>query len=343
MIAFGAGGAVSDFITDAFSAIFISMIDHAVYTLLAFCYEVWTYLSKIDLFGAGSAGRIIYDNFTKTIYSMLAIVMVFIFSYRLLMRIMDPDGSYSPQTSPSKFIKGIIFSIVLVIVAPLIFKYMSMFQFHVVDENTIPAMILGENGGNDIINGGKQLSMITLMSFYHPQNMTYADFVVLNEEDANGNLVRKEVSSCDDIIDTHSGDQGVVAEWGEAMMDWCKSDDLTPHKILWNKDLRKSIPDEGGAEYYWVVCTAAGCLVIYFLVCYCIAVGTRAVRLGFLEIIAPIPIMLRMFGRDKFFKPWFDEIKKTYLELFIRIAIIAFVIYLCTLIPTFIDVIIQAI
>ena len=52
--------------------------------------------------------------------------------------------------------------------------------------------------------------------------------------------------------------------------------------------------------------------------------------------------MLRMFGRDKFFKPWFDEIKKTYLELFIRIAIIAFVIYLCTLIPTFIDVIIQA-
>jgi hypothetical protein len=46
-----------------------------------------------------------------------------------------------------------------------------------------------------------------------------------------------------------------------------------------------------------------------------------------------------MFGKDKFYEPWFKEMKKTYLELFIRIAIIAFVIKLCTMVPIFIGMI----
>ena len=335
MLAFGFS--VSDFITDAFSAIFISLLDNGVYALLAYVYRIWVGLTKLDLFGGSEAGMEIYNTFTKNIYRIISIVMIFIFSYRLLMRVMDPDGSYSPKESAWSFIKRIIFSVILVIVCPLIFRYMSAFQYHVVSDDTIPKMILNldneGNGNNHLLDNGKQLAMITLMSFYHPYETSYDTFVV-----------NTGAATCDEVI----VDEGNLAndtqkDWREAMYEWCDDTNaITPNKILWNRELRKTIGDEDGCEYYWVICTACGCVIIYFLIQYSIAIGTRAVRLGFLEIVAPVPLLLRMFGPEKFFQPWFKEIKKTYLELFIRIAIISFVIFLCTLVPMFIQMIAAA-
>ena len=327
MLAFGFS--VSDFITDAFSAIFISMLDNAVYTILAYTYRIWVGLTKLDIFGGSEAGQALYDGFTSRIYTAIGIIMVFIFAYRLLMYIMDPDGSYLKGEKSAGFIRKIVFSIILVIVAPLLFRYMSIFQYHVVSNGTITNIVMGTTGGNEKLDGGKQLAMITLMGFYHPYDTTYNTFVV----DQTADTCRGG------IIQDPSSFQNVTKQlWAEAMVTWCE-EGYTPNKILWNGDIRKSIGDDGGSEYYWIVCTACGVLVVYFLIQYCIAIGTRTVRLAFLEIIAPIPILLRMFGPDKYFKPWFDEMKKTYLELFVRIAIISFVIYLCTLIPTFIELI----
>ena len=334
MLAFGLS--ISDFVTDCFSKIFISLLDNGVYALLAYIYRIWVAICKLDLFGGSDAGKEIYDTFTKNIYRIISIVMIFIFSYRLLMKVIDPEGEGKNQPESAwSFIKRIITSIVFVIVAPLIFRYMSAFQYHVVSDDSIPKLILNINDNNNgennhLLDNGKQLAMITLMSFYHPYETSYDTFVV-----------NSGAATCDEAIVAESEMKtDAQVSWREAMYDWC--DDtaaITPNKILWNAEIRKTIGETDGCEYYWVICTACGCLVIYFLIQYSIAVGTRAVRLGFLEIVAPVPLLMRMFNEEKFFKPWFDEIKKTYLELFMRIAIIAFVIFLCTMVPLFIDMI----
>ena len=329
MLAFGFS--VSDFITDAFSAIFISMLDNAVYAILAYTYRIWIAITKLDIFGGSDAGKLLYDGFSSRIYTAIGIIMVFIFGYRLLMYIMDPDGSYSSKVKSSAFIRKILFSIILVIVAPLLFRYMAIFQYHVVSNGTITNIVLGADGAGEKLDSGKQLAMVTMMGFYHPYGTTYNTFVVDQSSDTCRGGVIKDPSSFTNVTQQL---------WAEAMVSWCEDEDaITPNKILWNSDIRKSIGDEGGSEYFWVICTPWGVIVIYFLIQYCIAVGTRAVRLAFLELIAPVPILLRMFDESKFFNPWLDEMKKTYLELFVRIAIISFVIYLCTLVPTFIDLI----
>jgi len=332
--------------------IFINTLDNAVYTILAVTYRIWVGITKLDLFGGSEAGKELYDAFTGRIYAIISIAMIFIFAYRLILYILDPDGKYAPSTKSSQLIKRTILSVVLVIIAPVIFKYMGAFQYHVVSNNTIPNIILGTEGGNRYIDNGKQLAMITLMGFYHPKNTSYNTFVHNVELPENGDISEvcdKIIVPADQLGDGCEGKAGtngnstVCGAWREAMWSWCNDEKaITPNRLLVNKDIRKSIGDDEGAEYLWIICTAGGCLVIYFLVSYCISIGTRAVRLGFLEIIAPIPIMLRMFDPDKNFKPWMDEMKKTYLELFLRIAIIAFVIYMCTLVPTFIEIIASA-
>jgi hypothetical protein len=321
MLAFGD----LSFVNDALSFILVQLVDGIVYKLLAYIYNIYVALTKLDLFAAGTAGETIYENFTKTIYTTIAIVMIFIFAYRLLMYIMDPDGSYMPTLKTSKFIKGIVISVIFVIVAPVIFRYMSIFQFHVVSDNTIPKIVLGEDSGVDFINPGKQLSMLTLMSFYHPYDYTYSDFV------------SSDSKSCDDI-GSGLGSDKLTDQWTNDMKQWCNADDFKVSYITSDKDIRKAIGDN--VEYFWLICTICGGLVIYFMLSYAISVGTRAIKLGVLEMIAPIPILLRMFDdKTKFFDPWFNEIKKTYLELFIRIGMISLVIKLCTLVPEFIGLI----
>ena len=327
MLAFGS----NSFITEALSLIFIRFIDYCVYSLLAYTYNIYVGLTKLDLFGGNNeAAKALYNNFSSQIYRTIAVIMIFIFAYRLLLYIMDPDGSKMPDVKTSKFIKGILFSVVLVIVMPVIFKYMGMFQYHVVSEDTIPNIILDTNATS--INSGKQLAMITLMGFYHPYGTKYNTCV--NATDA---------TECSQIINMQSGDE-IKERWSERMLEWCESDGYAPTELLGDEELRKAIGDDetaAGVEYFWVICTACGVLVIYFILMYAIAVGTRAVRLGVLQLIAPIPILLRMFDK-KYYDPWFAEIKKTYLELFMRIAIIAFTIKVCTMVPIFIDIIFGA-
>ena len=67
MLAFGFS--VGDFITDAFSMIFINMLDNAVYTILAVTYRIWVGITKLDLFGGSEAGKELYDAFTGRIYA----------------------------------------------------------------------------------------------------------------------------------------------------------------------------------------------------------------------------------------------------------------------------------
>ena len=42
------------------------------------------------------------------------------------------------------------------------------FQFHVLENGTIPAIIMGTNGQNSNNDPGKNVSMMVLVSFFHP-------------------------------------------------------------------------------------------------------------------------------------------------------------------------------
>ena len=336
-------GSIASYVQDAFATIFIGLLDDGVYQILAVTYRIWVGITKLDLFGGSEAGERIYDEFSSRVYTVIAIVMVFIFAYRLLLYILDPGGKYMPKEKSGSLIKKMAFSIVLVILAPIIFKYLSVFQYHVVANNTIPSIVLGVEGGNRYLDNGKQITMITLMAFYHPMDTNYNTFVhntVAGDENLSiSQACDQIIVPVDDLKDGCSTTTDACRKWREHMYDWCTDETaLSPHKILHDGDLRNVIGDGNGTEYFWIICTACGCAIIYFLVTYCISVGTRAVRLGFLEIIAPIPILLRSLNK-KYWDNWFAEMKKTYLELFLRIAIISFVIYMCTLVPTFIEMI----
>jgi len=95
-------------------------------------------------------------------------------------------------------------------------------------------------------------------------------------------------------------------------------------------------------NYKWGVSTIVGVAVLYFLIMFCIDVAIRSVKLGFLEMIAPIPIISYCdpkSGKDGMFKKWIDMLWKTYIELFLRLFALYFGIYVISVVGTFRDVV----
>ncbi|MBO5095523.1 MAG: hypothetical protein J6B98_01445 [Bacilli bacterium] len=87
-------------------------------------------------------------------------------------------------------------------------------------------------------------------------------------------------------------------------------------------------------EYYWFLSTVAGVVIALLLISFCFDVALRSIKLGFLQMIAPIPIISRIDPKkgNEIFNKWVKNCISTYLDLFIRLAGIFFAIYIIKLI-----------
>lgn len=91
-------------------------------------------------------------------------------------------------------------------------------------------------------------------------------------------------------------------------------------------------------SYMPLISTVVGVIALYMLVLFCIDIAVRSIKLGFLQMIAPIPIISYIdpkSGKDGMFKKWTGMCVKTYLDLFIRLFALFFGIYIISLIGTF--------
>jgi len=84
----------------------------------------------------------------------------------------------------------------------------------------------------------------------------------------------------------------------------------------------------GEIVYIPIVSTICGLILLYLIFSFCLDLGIRAVKLAFYQLIAPIPIMLRMLpNNDKAFSNWIKVTTTTYLEVFVRLIIIYVVVF----------------
>ena len=329
------------FITRTLGDIFIRLFDTVAYTLVSVSYRIFLAVSELDLFGGGTAGATLYEMFTKKMYLVLSVVMLFIFAYELILLLINPDGDGTKKTTG--LLKDFVISIALVVVLPVVFKYMMVFQLHVIKNNTIGALVLGTapTSSNTAETAyGDSIGMVILMAFYHPQGAGYESFFETTGEFKG---IDQAVADCEA---GGEASHDTCQSWAEALDKWntkMQNSGLVfagLNDITQNSGLIKTLGDSDGSEYMWILCTGCGILVAWFFISYAIDLGTRAVKLGVLEIISPIPVMFNAIPKmKKSFETWKGELIKTYVELFIRLAIIFFIVKLCTLVPEFVEII----
>ncbi len=94
---------------------------------------------------------------------------------------------------------------------------------------------------------------------------------------------------------------------------------------------------ENEITYHYLISSIVGLVVVYILAIYCIDLGVRVVKLAFYEIIAPIPIFLKIIPKqEKIFSNWLKAVLSTYFEVFMRMFILYLGVFFISYIPSII-------
>ena len=96
----------------------------------------------------------------------------------------------------------------------------------------------------------------------------------------------------------------------------------------------------GEVNYYFFIAPAAGLFVLFVLLQYCLDMALRLVKLAVYEVIAPIPIFARIMPNEqskKVFSNWLKATISTFTEVFIRIAILYFAVFLISTVTSSLD------
>lgn len=298
------GSIIGNWVSNAFYGILLT-IDYVIYLSINICYQLFEVVSKVEVFSTENVGVI-----SRRIYTIIGIVMLFVFAYNIILAIVDPDSLSKGEKSVKNIVQNTIISIVLVTLFPLICEYMQIFQNHIIENNTIGNLIMGstasDSGENGQTKGALNVSVTIFTAFYHPIDENKEPVTLTECESSSVKLCSRYKEMAD------NAKNGIGGLWN----------------FMHDEDLKDGIYDDD-MEYLFPLSTIAGVVAAYLFLSFSLDLGVRAAKLGALKLIAPIPIFLRITKpKGGQFDKWFSEFTKTYLQVFERIVIINFAMLL---------------
>lgn len=299
---------------------FFGWIDSIIYGLVDGEYKTFINISQLTLLDNQA-----FDVFAQRVYTLIGIFMLFKLAFSLLEMLVSPDVLTDKNKGLGKIVQRVLISLILIVSTPFIFNYAFKIQNVVLGQNILANIILG--GGyetaevseddaqttiqNTYSNGGKLMGFSVLNAFLSPKYTALA-------------YPESEAQAAKDVLGEDLYNKAYVP-----YLEARKSTDI--NKLL---DL-KNVKNDGEYvfNYSFFVSTLAGAFVAWIMLTFCIDIGVRMVKLTFLQLIAPIPILSYIDPKTtKVFSSWTKECVKTYLDVFLRLLIIYFVIFILSII-----------
>lgn len=291
-------------------------LDSAVYSFISFIYQIILVLAGTNIFEDTS----VIDGFVSRVYVIIGVVMLFLLAYSLLRALINPDEAFKGKNPPQKVILNVITSVVLIAFVPTIFSIAMGFQNSVLEQGTLAGIIMGSDGASEdaqtIQDGGFNIASGVFQAFFHP-NTDYCQYFVNSMPNGENAGENPDSGNCTELM---------VLDNSISYSDFWESL-KTANSFSRLPSLNKDIIDK--IEYTWLISTAVGVFVVIVLVSYCVDIAIRAIKLAAYQLIAPIPILARLLPNEngnKVFSNWVKACISTYLEVFIRLGILFFVV-----------------
>lgn len=287
------------------------LIDGIVYFLVA---------QLFDLYGVLAGSQILSNEFISKVaermYVVIGIFMLFVVTYSLLKALVNPDN----VKDTGKMATNIIISIVLLSVVPTIFFYARELQSIIVKDNIIGRLVLEDKDVN-FASEGNNIALTMLDAFLKiPDDAT-------GEEDMTIWSNPLKIARAGAIFLISGGENRGIPTWG----DFKNSINEGNYAAFLSLGLFADVASGEDATYIPIISTICGGFMIYCLISFCLDLGVRVIKLGFYQIIAPIPIMMRLIPNKKnVFDNWVKATLATYMEVFIRLFVMVLVVFLAS-------------
>ncbi len=288
------------------------LIDGIVYFFVAQLFTIYNALAT---------SQILQNDFIEKVanrfYIVIGICMLFFVTYSLLKSLVNPDNI----KDSSKLAINIIISLVLLSIVPTIFYYARELQTFIVKDNIIGQIILKDEKVA-FTKEGTEISLMILESF------------LTIPEDAQGEKNAPWLVTPDPVVNSIQTVNLIFSifrntpTWGELTSEISAGKYGNFLKIgYW----AETVVDSENAHYIPIISTICGGFLLYCLLSFCLDLGIRVFKLGFYQIIAPIPILLRIVPNKKsVFDNWVKATLATYLEVFIRIFVMLLTVFIAS-------------
>lgn len=305
-------------------------IDKVVIWLIESLYDLIFQISSVQVFDNASLAA-----FANRITVILSIFMIFKLSLSFLNYIVNPDAMTDKSKGFSKLIQNIAVALVLLVSYQFLFDKAMELQQKIVDNNTIPKLIIGSVGKN--VKNSSTISFPLFSAFVVPNN----DILYSTSTDPNLTGCRsysryiegsKPSATCDlwgaGYQDNVATDNSTVGTNTNTQMDYIVEHQDT--NALLDFLLRIKKGDIFAFDYKFIISTICGAFAALVLLSFCMDVAVRIIKLYFLRLIAPIPIIsyIDPIKGEGIFKKWLSNVGKTYADLFIRLIAIFFAIFI---------------
>ena len=303
---------VSDAIRQALRTL-MGRLAALIYTMIEYLYNVFIYISRAE---------ILDNEFIQSIYQkvgmILGIFMIFKLVFSLIQSLIDPDKFADKKSGYAAIIQRSVIAIVLLGITPSLFREAFKLQNLIVggknSDNVIYKLIAGKSpiGLDDM---GRELSSDLYFSFYTDEEYPYYDQGI-NDTIPDSN---------DELNDNEYKDRFVTENY-DHIVEQVKNKEMSFDDTVDYLSLKYF--NKYRIEFNEILSIGLGIIVAWMLITYCIQAGARVIQLAYLQLIAPVPILSYISDPDGAFKKWIKQCTTTFLDLFIRLAIIYFVMTL---------------
>ena len=280
-----------------------------VYGLIVLAFNLFTEVSQLDILSADKVNGI-YQRLTM----IITIVMVFYITFEFIKYVISPDTISDKEKGAGKVVARIVTAILLIAFVPTIFSWGYKIQQRILDTNVIPVVVFGQKNW-DFKSAGSNFAGNVFSAFYRAN--------------CDSKTTEKECTAARAIVGRNIAkfkeDKGMLALGGAVATD------------IWNS-LKSIGTGKKLIQFDGLLALVFGCFTLYVLFSYVLDLGTRYIQLLFLQIIAPVAIISSITPqKDSMLKKWAKQCSTTYLDVFIRLAIIYFMLLIVSVLGSSLD------
>ena len=332
-------------------------IDGVLYSLLDNAYDLVIKLSTAELLKHSTI-----KSLTGNLYIIFGVVAFFRLAMLLVNSIIDPEKLNEKGKGLSNIFFRVVGMVILLAVTPFLFEKSYDLQEKIVgadaSKNIIFKTILGNNANiasPKNSNAGKALQNIALSSL-----ITIDENYLVNGDQCNIGKKNSKGKDCGFYPLTCVSDgKGKCTPQGGYVYDVSKCDwanckkavdlynemyvgeDMSPAKLAAYAGTSKKIEVEGVEQevyvynYMFIITGIVGVAMTYIIISFAIDIAVRMFELIVLEILSPLFIATFVDPKSAQsgpFKNWLSAVGKSYASLYIRLAIIALMVLLVSII-----------
>lgn len=320
----------------------------------------------IMLADANLLGNEAFDNVKNNIFGLIGLFMIFKLTFSIIQYITDPDKIADKQVGAGKIIKKVVVVLVLLGTINTIFEKAFELQGLILNGAVLERLVFGDNASSSEETQGAVASPdseyidpnVSGSNIKTSDYLAYsilAPFVSFNTDDDiwggkdKHNVTKVMLDGCDEFIMAtdaslkkdsicHSHCSKIIKEEDPDIYEsMCQGlEERNMYKALIDVAMlrinKKAVLHVDGL---FGLLIGAVCIVVLIIIV--VGVAMRSVKLSFLSLIAPLPIISYIEPKDdsnSMFSKWSKETIKTFLELFIRLLAFYFAILIITKVLT---------